>query len=397
MASYSWWRPPRLRPTHDDEERRATWFELFCDLVFAAAIAQLSSATRAYFTPEGLARYVALFVLIWWVWVIYTFYADRFDTDDVLHRVLILAGMLAMCVVAVSIGSALGGGAPTFVAGYLAARGMIVALYTRAARHVVVARRIAWNLALGSSLSAVLWLTGLAFAHVRTAAWLCALAIELAVPFVARSTVGSTPRSVNHLSERYGLFTIIVLGESVFGVITGLQGHLSAGAAVTATAGFIVAASFWWLYFNVSEAAPIASGFGMLQCYSFGHLAIALGIASAGPGVTLAITGAANGSPYDGQVTVLFAGGCALFLTGCATVRVVMVGRVEPVVVGPAVTAVLALGLLLAGVLSSVTVTVVGLALLMAGLVAYEVWTLSRPRPYASPEIEGVAEDAVDV
>ena len=84
--------PPRLRTLEDDDgERRATWLELFLDLVFVVAIAQLSAGVGAEAGARDLAILAALFVPVWWVWVGFTFYADRFDTDDGAHRLLVFA------------------------------------------------------------------------------------------------------------------------------------------------------------------------------------------------------------------------------------------------------------------------------------------------------------------
>src|SRR5213078_1946814 len=95
--------PPRLRTTSDDEDRRATWLELFFDLVFVAAIAELSYVLLAEVTVGGFARYLGYFVPIWWAWMGFTFYANRFDTDDLPYRLLTLAGMLGIAALAVNV------------------------------------------------------------------------------------------------------------------------------------------------------------------------------------------------------------------------------------------------------------------------------------------------------
>jgi len=97
MAS-RWHDPPRLRTLEEDDgdERHATWLELFFDLVFVVAVAQLASSLSHDLTLHGFLVFCGLFVPVWWAWVGYTFYADRFDTDDVVHRLLMLGGMFAV-------------------------------------------------------------------------------------------------------------------------------------------------------------------------------------------------------------------------------------------------------------------------------------------------------------
>ena len=92
--------PPRLRTLDDEDERHATWLELFFDLVFVVAVAQLADGLAADPSVHGFLVFAGLFVPVWWAWVGYTFYADRFDTDDRLHRILMIAGMFGVAVLA---------------------------------------------------------------------------------------------------------------------------------------------------------------------------------------------------------------------------------------------------------------------------------------------------------
>src|SRR4051794_35751786 len=123
--------PPRLRVIEDAEaERRATWLELFFDLVFVVAIAELAGVLHD--TPDwgGFAHLVRLSVPVIWVWMNFIFYADQFDTDDVPYRLAVFAGMLASAALAVSLPPAASG----FVLAYVAVKGVMVGLYERARR-----------------------------------------------------------------------------------------------------------------------------------------------------------------------------------------------------------------------------------------------------------------------
>src|SRR5205085_919414 len=82
-----WSRPPRLRTLEDaEEERRATWLELFFDLVFVVAVGQVAHRLTHDTSTAGFLRFAGLFVPVLWAWTGFTFYANRFDTDDAIYR-----------------------------------------------------------------------------------------------------------------------------------------------------------------------------------------------------------------------------------------------------------------------------------------------------------------------
>jgi low temperature requirement protein LtrA len=79
-----------IENTRNNENRRATWLELFYDLVFVVIIFQLARNLEEDFSLNGFLGFLAFFVLVWWSWTGAVFYATRFDTDDLGHRILIL-------------------------------------------------------------------------------------------------------------------------------------------------------------------------------------------------------------------------------------------------------------------------------------------------------------------
>src|SRR6266849_5734214 len=88
-----------------EAERRATWFELFCDLVFVAAVGQITRRISSEPTLGSVAAAAALFVPLWWTWVLYAVRANRADRDVTSHRLLTMAGLVAVCGLAVFVGS----------------------------------------------------------------------------------------------------------------------------------------------------------------------------------------------------------------------------------------------------------------------------------------------------
>src|SRR5262249_38505655 len=131
--------PPRLRIAEEaEEERHATWFELYFDLVFAAALAELATGLAKDPSSPVFGRFFGLFVVVVWAWVGFTMYANRFDTDDLIYRLSKAAAAGAVAVIAIEIPSVIAGdgGTTTFAGAYVVVRLLLVGLYVRARLHV---------------------------------------------------------------------------------------------------------------------------------------------------------------------------------------------------------------------------------------------------------------------
>ena len=218
MATASRWHdPPRLRTLEDaGDERHATWLELFFDLVFVVAIAQLADGLAEDPSLRGFLIFAGLFVAVWWAWVGYTFYADRFDTDDPPHRVLMIAGMFAVAVLASVIPDAFHGETASFALAYAGVRAIVVALNARAWWHLPAARPLLNVYIPAFSASIAIFLVSVAVeAPYRYWLWALALIIDLGTPLASQERIRQVPIHASHIPERVGLFTIIVFGESV--------------------------------------------------------------------------------------------------------------------------------------------------------------------------------------
>jgi low temperature requirement protein LtrA len=288
----SLWQPPRLRTAKDqEEERRATWLELFYDLVFVAAIAEVAHSLSEHISLSGFLGYALLFVPIWWSWVGATFYATRFDTDDLGHRLLTLLQMIAIAVLAVNVHHGLGDTSTGFALSYVTVRGILIIQYLVAGYHVAEARGLTNWYATGFGLAAAMWLVSVFVpAPWRFGLWGLGLIIDFATPFTAGKLVARVPPSFSHIPERIGLFTIIVLGEAVIAVVRGVaQLEWGVSSAVEAVLGMSIAFSLWWIYFDSVDGSPLRSmgkgrmSIGLMWLYS--HLPLAIGIAAAGVGV----------------------------------------------------------------------------------------------------------------
>ena len=190
------------------------------------------------------------------------------------------------------------------------------------------------------------------------------------------------PLQVSHLPERLGLFTIIVLGESI--VVTGLgvaDTEWAAGSVVVAALGFAIVGSLWWLYFDrVDESALERAYTGGLRelligsAWAYGHLFMYAGLAATAVGIQLAIGDAADASLGSGT-RVALCGGVALYLLSITVVQPLSPPPLPPkgVLAARLVVSAFALVLVLAGTALSPPVLVGLLALALAGLTAFEV------------------------
>ncbi len=371
--------PPRLRTRGRgvDEMRRATWIELFFDLVFVAAVGQLANALAAEPTTARFFEFLGLFVPVWWAWMGFTFYANRFDTDDLVYRLLLLLAMFGVAALATTIPSVFRGATEGFPIAYVSVRLVLIALYARARRHVPEARSLVRVFIRAFTFAVFIWVASLAFdAPWAYLFWGLALAVELAAPVRAWRFLPDAPVDRTHLPERFGLLTLIVLGESVLGVVLGVaKVSWDARSAATAAAGFLVAAALWWIYFDfLDEGALTARGiFGGLT-YTYMNYFVVVGLTALGAGVKLAIIG-------HGDTDWVLSAGLALAMVGLGVIQLVAgTVVVDTDVVLRLLTAAIALVLIPLG-LSPLAV----LSVLAGVLVAQVVFELARHETHTHP------------
>jgi low temperature requirement protein LtrA len=326
-AHVTWFQPPRLLTLADEGERHASWLELFFDLVFVVAITELSQALVSDHSAGGFLRFAALFVPVWVAWQGYMAYATRFDTDDLGFRVAYFGAMLAIAAMAVLIGDvARGVHSAAFAVSYVVLRSIMLALYWRAWRAVPEARVLVRFYGLGYAAGAALWLVSLAFpAPWRYVVWICAQVLELSLPPLSTQLHRRIPTSASHLPERWALFTLIVLGESVVAVAVATAGaHWHFTSAAVAVLGFATVAAIWWLYFDRQARVALRGSTMSIVVYSYAHLPLLIGLAAMSAGLRLAIERAGHDELGAGA-SVAFLGGAVLFLLSLIATRLVTV------------------------------------------------------------------------
>ncbi|MGH8948022.1 MAG: low temperature requirement protein A, partial [Acidimicrobiia bacterium] len=170
--------PPRLQTMEHRGRRTATWLELFYDLAFVVAIAVLGERLLHDTSWTGLGSFFGYFALLWWLWASNTFYADRYDTDDLVYRLLSAAQMAAVLVMAASLTEGPSASTAVFAAGYATSRLVLLALYWRVYRHVAETRGLVSGYITGFGTAAVVWLTSVFVPDpARFAVWAIALSI----------------------------------------------------------------------------------------------------------------------------------------------------------------------------------------------------------------------------
>jgi low temperature requirement protein LtrA len=361
---------------HDRDERHSTWLELFFDLVFVAAIAQLSSSLAGQPTAAGLARFGGLFVVVWWVWVELTTYADRFDSDDLFHRLAMLLAMLLAVGLAAAVPGAFRGHTAPFAIAYALLKGEQLVLYERARRQVRDARSLYGRYVMAGSLSAGLWLGSLMLVGgARYALWALAILAEMAAPWLSVGAARAAPTNVSHLPERFGTFLLIVLGESVANLVgAATQRPWTVALGVVLAAAFVTIAAIWWISFNAIDHAFLDRGLLATLGYIYLQLPLVAGIAAASAGLHRAILAAAGAGAIPTAPRAAIYGGTGIYLLASAALPAVNRGRHTRHVRLAAAAA--SFGLVAMGAIVAPVFLVPALALILVT----EIWLDARPR-----------------
>ena len=290
--------PPKLRREEcEDGERSATWLELFFDLIFVVAIAQLAHNFHEDFSFLGLVKLAILFVPVWWCWIGATFYDTRFDNDGLVDRLITLMQMAIAASIAANIHHGLDSSSIGFALSYMAFRGVLICQYLHAGYHVEEARPLTSWYAVGFTISLLFWLASV-FVPIpwRFILWGLGLIIDFATPLTAGKRVVKVPPDMAHTTERIGLFTIIVLGESIVAVVGGVSEiEWTPISVAIALLGLSIAFSFWWMYFDTVDESPLhAMRKGKMRValtWLYSHLPLAVGLTATGVGVEKMIHG----------------------------------------------------------------------------------------------------------
>ncbi|MEU7926976.1 low temperature requirement protein A [Micromonospora sp. NPDC049107] len=288
------YRPMRPR-RRDEPHRAATPLELFFDLCFVVAVAQAASALH-HDVAEGhldhaLRSYLMVFFAIWWSWMNFTWFASAYDTDDDVYRITTLVQITGALILAAGVPRAFAEGDFTVITyGYVVMRLAAVVQWSRAAAGDPTHRAAARRYAIGVTIVQLGWLLRLALPDDWGIVTFLLLALaDLLVPAVAERP-GMTPWHPGHIGERYGLFTLIVLGEAVLAISLAIQTGLDAGDHglwALAAAGAVIVYALWWLYFDRPVEAPDRLPYSLV--WGYGHYLVFAAIAAVGAGLPVVV------------------------------------------------------------------------------------------------------------
>ncbi|ROQ64953.1 low temperature requirement protein LtrA [Rathayibacter sp. PhB152] len=372
----------RMRPRAVDEPHRVSSpLELLVDLTFVVAIAQIA-AQLAHATEEGhlgetVLPFAMVFFAIWWAWMNFTWFASGYDTDDVPYRLLTLAQMGGVLVLAAGVPTAFEEGDFTAITvGYAIMRFALVSQWLRVAVSTPEQRVSALRSAGGFSIVQVGWLLRLLLPEEYGVVSFVVLALlELAVPLWALRA-GESSWHPHHIAERYGLFTIILLGEGVLAAVNGVQqavteSGVSLSLVVVAACALVIVFALWWLSFLHPSGELLERRRDLSFRWGYAHFVIFAALGGLGAGLESAV--AATAGHLEASDTVIGAAVAvpvAAFLVMLWAVHLPLdEGRpLRAALVLPAALAVLATPLLTAPL--GVAAVLTAIALLCAALVA---------------------------
>ncbi len=315
-------------------ERQTSPVELLWDLVFAFAVTQVITLLVRDPTWRGFGRSMLALALVWWAWSAFVWVANAFDYEERTLRLVLLVAMGFIFVAGLALPRAFGDRAILFATTYAVVRLLHLGLYAEASRRGNAAWSSIVGFAITVGIGMALLVAGSFFAvGLRTAFWVAAAAIDYAGPAgLTRQRLRGLQRvAVAHFAERYSLFVIICLGESIVTIGVQASQTLTAHVLVVFSLCVLTTVGLWWTYFD--ELAESAAGrlrehadpvLAAADAYSYIHLLIVAGIIIFAVGAKLAIKGS------TGPGSLALCGGVAVYLVGQIGFGWRMLGRLDP-------------------------------------------------------------------
>jgi low temperature requirement protein LtrA len=303
------------------EDERVTPLELFFDLVFVLALTQCTTLIAHTPTWGGVLKGVLVLGMLWWSWGGYAWLTSVVDPEEGAVRLVMFAAMAAFLVAALCVPNAFGSEALLFACAYAAVRGAHIVLFMLASREDQALRSSVLGLAVSTAIgSGLLFAAAAASGDLRVVLWAVALLLDTGGPYLfGQDGWKLVP---GHFAERHGLIVIIALGESIVALGVGAKASIDAGVVLASILGVIVAATLWWVYFDVTaivasrrlakaEVGREQNGIAR-DSYSYLHFPMIAGIALLAVGLKLTLAHVGRDLDLVGAATLL--GGAALYL-----------------------------------------------------------------------------------
>ncbi|MBB5869273.1 low temperature requirement protein LtrA [Allocatelliglobosispora scoriae] len=299
----TWYRPMAARS--GSSHRAATPLELLFDLCFVVAVAQVSAklhhALAEDHIVQGLLGFATVFFAIFWAWLNFTWFASAYDTDDVPYRLVTLVQIAGVLILAAGVPRAFDQrDFGVIVIGYSVMRLALAAQWLRAAVSDAARRRTAIRYAVGITVCQFGWM---ALLLVRPelgflGGFAVLVACEMLVPVWAERASATTWHP-EHIAERYSLFTIIVLGETILSATVAIQAGLDVGGrlgelVVIAASGLVVVFGMWWVYFDRPAHERLGQTDRTSFLWGYGHYVVFASAAAVGAGLAVAADSATH-------------------------------------------------------------------------------------------------------
>ena len=306
------------------KDRTVSNLELFYDLAYVAVIAQASHHLAEHISLLGFVEFAIVFALIWFAWFNGSLYIELHGRVDGRTRLCVFLQMGVLALLAVFTAEAAGATGTQFAlvyAGFLA----LMAWHWYAVRELdrverpeflrITAFYVGGMIASSVIVATTVFLSDsqrLSVWALFALAWLGGLLLGSRSPRQLSEGIQPT----ESLVERFGLFTIIVLGEVILGVVTGLSvGNQDALTILTGLLALVVGFGLWWIYFDLVGRRLPRSGPGTVWAWMLSHLPIQLGMVAAGASI-VSLVEHAHDPVTPPETALLLGGSVALALLG---------------------------------------------------------------------------------
>lgn len=305
------WQPPRA---HGQviEDRSVSFLELFYDLVYVVVVAQASHHLASNVTWVGTGEFAVVFGLIWIAWVNGSVYHDLHGRGDGRSRMFVFSQMAILALLAVFTDDATGADGAAFAVVYSVFLVVLTWLWYSVTREDDEEyRRTTTPYLVGMLVSIAVMVSSIFMAdQTRTLLW-GALVVVWAVGVAVFDRVlvpeeHTGDNATDSIIERFGLFTIIVLGEVVVGVVEGIaDASRTKLSIVTGMIGLVIGFAYWWTYFDFVGGRRIRRRRGAFSTWVLGHFPVTMTIAATGAGMVSLIEHASDGRSPAGTAWLL--------------------------------------------------------------------------------------------
>ncbi len=299
VISSAWWGPPRKfdRPETD---RRVSWLELFYDLVYVIAISRITHQLSLHISADGFFEFAVLFILVYWGWLNGSLYHDLHGSEGLRTRLMTLWQMMIIAALAVLIGQGQNKSYHQIIVVFMIMQIYItymwwsVGFYDRSHRRYNMPYTILYLISLA--------LMGFSLAVPES--WMklilpLVIIFNYAPPFVTQSLLRRSATDLDlstSMFERLGLFTIIIFGELVLGVVNG-AGHaqvIDTEAWLNFALAIAIVFELWWIFFTMVARREPKRGFILASLLELLFIPTLISLASIAVGFTTFL-----GSQYD--------------------------------------------------------------------------------------------------